>query len=591
MQHHEVEPLQRELRNAKIKGSGQVDNLPIEQKALISLLPQKELSDQLVQIYVDNLESTYRVLHLPSFWEEYSHFWKAPQEGRPAFAAIVLLILASTYCVKEASSSMFRGDSSVGRETAILWIQTCDSWLQTQSQKHTTMATFQIHYLSFIAKQINSIKRKRMWASVGNLTRLALSSGLHRDAQVVNLRHSASSCKKVSIFDQEMRRRIWATISELELQTAFERGMPTMLRDLVEDCGPPLNLDDEEFDPSMDQLPSPGPISNYTRSSFQHLSRSSWSLRLELVSVINGPHPQMAYEVVLMYDKKITQYLDEIPHWSDKASLVSRVLLQLQLQMFLLFLHRPYAREEARSSRYDYSAIVHLRSAMRILDLHQQLMNVGNNFLCLFRNDVFGAALSICYNYSTSEPSHGKLQFQIDLYNISLLNLDQDLLSRNSIKQLSSDPLPYLEKALNMIGDKVMCIGIGLQEYYCVSAIIGLLKKMQSPEHSSDEEQKAAYRVAQIIQKLLSLQDNYSAAATLASLPQMVSTSRDKVVPMSNVEPAPAPMSVPSNGHSIGGNNINGSSNVNEIGSNGLMDGTKMLEVIDYSTLSLYGVC
>ena len=409
VQHHEVEPLQRELKNAKIKGSGQVDNLPIEQKALISLLPQKELSDQLVQIYVDNLESTYRVLHLPSFWEEYSHFWKAPQEGRPAFAAIILLILASTYCIKEANASMFRGDSSVGRETAILWIRTCDSWLQSQSQKHTTMATFQIHCLSFIAKRINSLKRKRFWASAGNLTRLALSSGLHRDAQTVNLRHPSSSRRKVSVFDQEMRRRIWATVSELELQTAFERGMPAMLRDLVEDCGPPSNLDDEQLDPSADQLPSPEPISHYTTSSFQYLSRSSWSLRLELVSVINGPYPQMSYEAVLMYDKKITQNLDEIPHWSDKASLVSRVLLQLQLQTYLLFLHRPYAREETRSSRYDYSAIVHLRSAMRILDLHQQLMSVGNRFLCLFRNDVFGAALSICYNYSTSKPSLGKL--------------------------------------------------------------------------------------------------------------------------------------------------------------------------------------
>ena len=584
VQHHEVEPLQRELRNTKIKGSSQVDNLPIEQKALISLLPQKELSDQLIQIYVDNLESTYRVLHLPSFWEEYSHFWKAPQEGRPAFAAIILLILASTYCIKEANASMFRGDSSVGRETAVLWIRTCDSWLQTQSQKNTTMATFQIHCLSFIAKRINSIKRKRIWASAGNLTRLALSSGLHRDAQIVNLRHSASSRRKISIFDQEMRRRIWATISELELQTAFERGMPAMLRDLVEDCGPPLNLDDEELDPSADQLPSPGPISNYTRSSFQHLSRSSWSLRLELVSVINGPYPQMAYEVVLMFDKKITQHLDEIPHWSDKASLVSRVLLQLQLHMFLLFLHRPYAREEARSSRYNYSAIVHLRSAMTILDLHQQLMNVGNNFLCLFRDDLVGAALNICYNYSTSEPNPSKWSnFTIILYTSPVLKPDQDLPSRNAINQLSSDPLPYLEKTLNMIGDKIMCIGIGLQEYYCVCAIIGLLKKMQSPEHSSNEEHKAAYTVAQIIKKVLSLQDNYSAAATLASLPKMVSTSRDKIVPMSNVQPVPAPTNVPSNGHSNGGNNINGTGNVNEIGSNGLLDGTDMLEVIDHS--------
>ena len=588
VQHHEVEPLQRELRNAKIKTSGPVNNLPIEQKTLISLLPRKEISDQLIQIYVDDLESTYRVLHLPSFWEEYSLFWVSPQEGRPAFAAIILLILASTYCIKEGNASIFRGDSSVGRETAILWIRTCDLWLQTQSQKHATLATFQIHCLSFIAKRINSFKRKRIWASAGDLTRLALSSGLHRDAQIVNLRHSASSCRKVSVFDQEMRRRIWATISELELQTAFERGMPTMLRDFVEDCGPPLNLDDEEIDPSADQLPSPAPISKYTRSSFQRSSRSSCPLRLELVSVINGPHPQMAYEVVLMYDRKITQHLDEIPDWSDPASFVSRVLLQLQLEMFLLFLHRPYAREEARSSRYDYSAIVHLRSAMRILDLHQQLKDIGNNFLCLFRNDVFGAALSICYNYSTSEPNPGKWSnFNIIFYNSSVLNPDPGLGSRNGIKRLSSDPLPYLEKALNMIGDEIMCIGIGLQEYYCVCAIIGLLKKMQSPEHSSNEEQKAAYRVAQIIQRILSLQDSYSAAATLASLPKMVSTSVDNHHPNATnqaliitVQTVSAPTSAPSNGHSNGGNNINGTGNVNEIGSNGLADGTDMLEVI-----------
>lgn len=408
VQYHGLAPVQRELSNTKIKGPGQEDGLPTNDKALIHLLPQKKTADQLVQIYVDNLETTYRVLHLPSFWEEYSHFWEAPQEGRPAFAALLLLILATTYCVKERDSSMFRGDSSVGRETAIMWIRTCDSWLQSQSQKHTNMAIFQIHCLSFIAKQMNSIKRKRTWTSAGNLMRLAISNGLHRDAHIVNLRHGTPSFKKVSAFDQEMRRRIWNTISELELQAAFDRGMPAMLRDLIEDCGPPLNIDDEEFDPSAEQLPGPKPVSQYTRSSFQYLSRSSWSLRLELVSVINGPQPQMAYEDVLLYDKKIMQHLDEIPHWNDQASLVSRVLLQLQLQVLLLFLHRPYAREETQSSRYDYSAIMHLRSAMNILDLHDQLTSTGNNFLCLFRNDVFGAALSICYNFSASDPNGSK---------------------------------------------------------------------------------------------------------------------------------------------------------------------------------------
>ena len=406
VQQQELEAMQKELRSAKIKGPSQEGNPPTGDKALINLLPQKEVADQLIQIYVDNVESTYRILHLPSFREEYSNFWNNPQEGRPAFAAILLLILASTYCIKERVPALFRGDSSVGRETATQWIQTCDSWLQSQSHKHTTIAVFQIHCLSFIAKQTNSIKRKRTWTSAGNLMRLALSSGLHRDAHIVNLRLAA---KKVSIFEQEMRRRIWATISELELQAAFDRGMPATFRDLVEDCGSPSNIDDESFDRSAEQLPEPGPISQYTRSSFLHLSRSSWSLRLELVSMINGSHAQMAYEVVLMYEKKIMQHLDEIPHWSGEFSLVSKVLLQLQLQMLLLFLHRPYARDEMRSSRYEYSATMHLRSAMKILELHQQLTSLGNNFLSFFRNDIISAALSICYNYSTSGLSSGRL--------------------------------------------------------------------------------------------------------------------------------------------------------------------------------------
>lgn len=405
--------MQRELRNSKIKSPSQVDSLQTNDEALLNLLPQKELADPLVQTYVDNLESTYRILHLPSFWEEYANFWNAPQEGRPAFAAILLLILATAYCVKEVDSSTFRGDSSAGREAAILWIRTCDSWLHSQSQKHTSMAFFQIHCLSFISKQMNSIKRKRTWTSAGNLMRLALSSGLHRDANIVNLRHATPSSKKVSAFDQEIRRRMWATISELELQAAFDRGMPAMFRDLVEDCGPPLNLDDQEFNLSTEQLPGSRPVSHFTRSSFHHISRSSWSLRLELVSVINGPHPQISYEDVLLYDRKIMQHLDEIPHWSDQASLVSRALLELQLQVLLLFLHRPYARAEARSSRYDYSATVHLRSAMNIIDIHHQLTSTGNKILCLFRSDVFGAALSICYNYSTSELPGEHSKFRI----------------------------------------------------------------------------------------------------------------------------------------------------------------------------------
>ncbi|KAL2053599.1 hypothetical protein ABVK25_006252 [Lepraria finkii] len=502
--HPALARVQMELNNAKTKGAGQEDTIPLHDQGLASLFPHRKITDQLVQIYIDNFETTCRVLHLPSFWDEYAKFWSAPREARPAFVALLLLIIATTNCIREKGPTMFRGDSSVERETAIMWIRNCDAWLRSQSQKHTTLIIFQLHCLSFMAKQMNSVKRKRIWTSAGILTRQAMSAGLHRDAHIVNLRHGAPSFKRVSVFEQEMRRRIWTTISELELQADLDRGMPSMTRDLVEDCGPPHNIDDDEMDPSSEQLPNPRPSSHFTRSSYQNLSRSSWSLRIEVTSLINGPNSQMPYEDVLLYDKKIMQCLDEIPHWNGHESLVSRILLQIQLQQLLLFLHKPYARDEPWGSRYDYSAIVHLRSAMTIIDLHDQLLSTGNSFLCLFRNDSLSAALSICYNVSISNPKP-----------------ERGLPSRSSIVQLSGDPLQYLERALAMLEDKIMCLGVGLQEYYCVCAIIGLLKSRISRDQSRNEEERSADKVTRMIQRVLATQDNYSAAATLASLPNM----------------------------------------------------------------------
>lgn len=67
-----------------------------------------------------------------------------------------------------------------------------------------------------------------------------------------------------------------------------------------------------------------------------------------------------------------------------------------------------------------------------------------------------------------------------------------------------------------------MCLGTVLQEYYCVSAILGLVRKRQLPDSAGNEEQVAADRVAKLIQRVLDSQDSYSVAATLASLPNMV---------------------------------------------------------------------
>lgn len=67
-----------------------------------------------------------------------------------------------------------------------------------------------------------------------------------------------------------------------------------------------------------------------------------------------------------------------------------------------------------------------------------------------------------------------------------------------------------------------MRVGVGIQEYYCISAATGLHRR-QSSGNGRNELYKSAERVSRMIQRMLSLEANYSAATTLASLPNVVS--------------------------------------------------------------------
>lgn len=410
VQHPGLDHVEQEFKGMKVKASEHTSTADKDGKTLAQLLPQRVVIEQLVRLYVETFESTYRLLHLPSFYEEYYECLKAPERARPVFVALLLAMIATMSCTKHGVPSALRGHSSLDRENAIQWIQAVETWLALQSHKHVNPIIFQLRVVIFIAQQVNCIKPKRTYTASGNLIRLAISAGLHRDGELINLRHDSLAKRRLGLFDQELRRRVWSTISELELQVAIDRGMPSSLRDLAVDCGPPLNVEDEEFTPSMDQVPLSKPTSEYTRSSFQYISHDTFELRQDLVSLINGRSPRIPYENILQYDSKIMQALEDISAWQnqDHGALVSRTLLQLQMHHLQLLLHRPYVLRASQSKRYDYSAVVHLRAAMSIIDLHQTLVSTGNTVFCIMRSDILAAVLSICYNFCTLGPDAGK---------------------------------------------------------------------------------------------------------------------------------------------------------------------------------------
>jgi hypothetical protein len=125
-----------------------------------------------------------------------------------------------------------------------------------------------------------------------------MSAGFHRDPNLLG--------EKVSVFDQEMRRRLWASMIELELQASVDRGMPSASAGVPSDSATILNVNDEDLTGEGDSLPTPKPWDEYTAGSFLHISRASFSIRVSLNSLVNDLSTSLRYDEVLNYEEMVT---------------------------------------------------------------------------------------------------------------------------------------------------------------------------------------------------------------------------------------------------------------------------------------------
>ena len=74
----------------------------------------------------------------------------------------------------------------------------------------------QVRLLRLLALSTTCFKTKEYYQEVQAQLAFMVSSGMHRDAGILG-----SRC---SIFEAEMRRRLWATAMELELQASIDKG-------------------------------------------------------------------------------------------------------------------------------------------------------------------------------------------------------------------------------------------------------------------------------------------------------------------------------------------------------------------------------
>jgi Fungal specific transcription factor domain len=370
---------------------------------LVALLPAKQDVDTLIGVYLDNFETCYHILHLPTFWRDYGAFWASRSEIGAAYVVLMLLAIATARCAAPDERYVSIKPITSDPDWAKVRINECEAWLRRQSQKHLRSDTFQHHCLLVLAKHVNRIKVKAAWRSSVALVTFAMTTGLHRKYDFLG--------GKVSVFHQEMRRRFWTTIAELELQAAFDRGMTCFTSTTPWDCERPANIDDTDITEESQRLPESRPREDYTDAAFLHASRSSFELRSSLVSLINNPSTRLQPCHVLDYEAKINEELGMIPKWSSlsgevgvwpQCAMVPQVLLATQLRQLLIAVHTPFAQQKGNNPWSSYSRLQCLNAAGIVIDQQSNLTASGYHGLALLRNDVIRASLCISKNLMLS---------------------------------------------------------------------------------------------------------------------------------------------------------------------------------------------
>ncbi|KAL1869373.1 hypothetical protein Daus18300_005585 [Diaporthe australafricana] len=319
-------------------------------------LPARALADRLVGNYLRTFETIYRVLHLPTFKDEYESLWTDATEVTPATTMKVQLCLALGASLHDEKFSL--------RKQAMQWIHEANSWLAVSEQSRFSTSGLQIMCLLQQARMITeALIGDLVWVSGGTLSRTAISMGFHIDPSML---------PGMSVLRAEMRRRLWTTILELELEASVEAGVPPQLARQEFNCQLPSNLNDSELSSDSDTAPAPASSNFATDASLQIALGRSLNTRLAIANFSNQPPSSpRRYEQVLKLSSELTaccrSLASSLGSLGSAASVFQKRLCEMITQRYFLILHLPYTPLTTAEPLYHFSRKTCVDTALEIL--------------------------------------------------------------------------------------------------------------------------------------------------------------------------------------------------------------------------------
>ncbi|KPM41733.1 hypothetical protein AK830_g4834 [Neonectria ditissima] len=198
---------------------------------ILASIPPRPVVDRLISRYFNSFEMSPAVLHTVQFLKEYEEFWE-----NPSVTPVVWLDLLFTIMCLATQFQKFRLDAGVPTPSSLAVEQDLDKTVDAFRQK--------IVQCLVLGNYANGGPSPCTWAM-----------GYHKDPK---------HFKEISPFTGEMRKRVWATVVELDIGISAQMGHPRLIKQWQADAKEPSNLLDADFDKDTKNMPPPRPETDLT---------------------------------------------------------------------------------------------------------------------------------------------------------------------------------------------------------------------------------------------------------------------------------------------------------------------------------------
>ncbi|EWG54382.1 hypothetical protein FVEG_12606 [Fusarium verticillioides 7600] len=347
--------------------------------------------DRLVSRYFNSFEMSPAVLHSVEFLKEYEDFWNDPAAVPPLWLGLLFTIM----CLA-TQFEKFRLDPGVQSPAALSMERDLQKMADTYRLRigqclvlgdYTKGGPYVLETLMlYMAAEVFSSTDARIdiWILMGNTVQIALHMGYHRDPK---------HFKGMSFFATEMRRRVWATLVEMDLGLSAQMGLPRMIKQWQTDTREPSNLQDNDFDKTTIEMPPSRPDTELTPILYR-LVKARLTTTVGYIWDFAADVRPYTYTEVERMDSKLDEARKSIPDclkWHSFArcitdspqNIMQKVVLETLFYRAKIVLHRKFMFGPPANSA-DSKRIV-LESALKLLDYQHMLQEETQPFCQLYQ--------------------------------------------------------------------------------------------------------------------------------------------------------------------------------------------------------------